>query len=94
MAQQKKTNPKDKPIGKKPVGKKHIINPRYKNTFWTIIIVVILTIFFIVNNTKSVQERGPYPPNYASAKGSIQKAIIDSRISFILPTKDVNDTNK
>jgi hypothetical protein len=94
MAQQKKIISKDKPIGKKPIEKKHIINPRYKNTFWTIITVIILTIFFIVNNTRSVQERGPYPPNYASAKGSIQKAIIDSRIGFIIPNKDVNETNK
>ena len=94
MAQQKKANPKDKPIGKKPVEKKHLINPRYKNTFLTIILVVVLTIFFIVNNTKSVQERGPYPPNYTSATGSIQKTIIDSRISFIIPNKNANDTNK
>lgn len=94
MAQPKKVSLKDKPIGKKPIEKKHLINPRYKNTFWTIFMVVVLTIFFIVNNTKSVQERGPYPPSYASPKGSIQKAIIDSRISFILPTTDVNDTNK
>lgn len=94
MAKQKKVNPKDKPIGKKTVEKKHIINPRYKNTFWTIVIMIILTFFFIVNNTKSVQERGPYPPNYVSPKGTIQKAIVDSRINFIIPSKEVNDTNK
>ena len=94
MAQQKKVNLKDKPIGKKPVEKKHLINPRYKNTVWTIILVVVLTVFFIVNNTKSVQERGPYPPNYASSKGTIQKAIVDSRIGFVIPNKDVNETNK
>ena len=94
MAQQKKVNPKDKPIGKKPIEKKHIINPRYKNTFWTIVIVVILTIFFIVNNTKSVQERGLYPPNYVSPAGTFQKAIVDSRIRFIIPNKEVNATNK
>ena len=88
MAQQKKVSPKDKPIGKKPVEKKHIINPRYKNTFWTIVIVVVLTIFFIVNNTKSVQEGGPYPPNYNSPKGVTSKPIIDSRIGFIIEAKD------
>lgn len=94
MAQQKKVNLKDKPIGKKPVEKKHLINPRYKNTFWTIVIVVVLTIFFVINNTKSVQERGTYPPNYVSPKGTIQKAIVDSRISLIIPSKEVNETNK
>jgi hypothetical protein len=94
MAQQKRTISKDKPIGKKQIEKKHIINPRYKNTFWTIITVIVLAIFFIVNNTRSVQERGPYPPNYNSSKGSIQKAIVDSRIGFIIPNNDVNETNK
>ena len=94
MAQQKKVNPKDKSIGKKPVEKKHLINPRYKNTFWTIVIVFVLTIFFIVNNTKSVQERGSYPPNYVFPKGTIQKAIVDSRINLIIPGKEVSATNK
>ncbi len=92
MAQQK-IRPKDKPIGKKPEEKKHLINPRYKNTVWTVVIMVVLTIFFIVNNTKSVQERGPYPPNYTSPTGSIQKAIIDSRISFVIPSQDSNEKN-
>jgi hypothetical protein len=94
MAQQKKVNQKDKPIGKKPEVKKHLIDPRYQNTFWTVLIVIVLTIFFIVNNTKSVQEHGPYPPNYNSAKGTIQQAIIDSRIGFIIPNKDLNEKNK
>ena len=56
--------------------------------------MIILTIFFVVNNTRSVQERGSYPPNYTSSKGSIQKAIVDSRIGFIIPNKDVIETNK
>lgn len=92
MAQQK-NRPKDKPIGKKPEEKKYLINPRYKNTVWTAAIVVVLTIFFIVNNTKSVQERGQYPPNYTSPTGSIQKTIVDSRISFIIPNQDSNEKN-
>jgi len=93
MAQQK-IKPKNRPIGKKPVEKKHLIDPRYQNTLWTVVIVIILTIFFIVNNTKSVQERGPYPPNYTSPNRTIQHVIIDLRISFIIPSKDVNDTTK
>ncbi len=88
MAQQKKVNAKEKPIGKKTEEKKHLINPRYKNTVWTIIIVIVLTIFFIVNNTKSVQERGMYPPNYNSPKGAIPKSFIDSRINFVIEGKD------
>lgn len=88
MAQQKKINTKEKPANKKPEEKKHLINPRYQNTVWTVVIVVVLTIFFIVNNTKSVQDRGPYPPNYNSPKGVISKQLIDSRVSFIIEGKD------
>ena len=94
MTKKKKTNLKDKPIGKKTEEKKHLINPKYANTFWTIVVLVILTIFFIVNNTKSVQERGPYPPNYGSSKDSIQKTMIDSRINFTEPGKDLNEIKK
>lgn len=88
MAQQKKVYQKEKQSSKKIEDKKPFINPRYKNTIWTIVFVVILTIFFIVNNTKSVQAQGPYPPNYHSAKGTIPTTIIDSRISFITEGKD------
>ena len=90
MAQQKKVNSKDKPIGKKPEQKKPLIDPRYKNTFWTVVTVVILIIFFIINNTKSVQEKGPYPPNYNAPKDSIPKTIVDSRISLITSSTDSN----
>lgn len=91
MAQQKKINSKEKLTSKKPEEKKHFINPRYHNTVWTAVIVVVLTIFFIVNNTKSVQERGPYPPNYNSPKGEISKQFIDSRIGLITESKDSSD---
>lgn len=93
MAKQK-NRPKNRPIGKKPVEKKHLIDPKYKNTFWTTVFIIVLVIFFIVNNTRSVPERGPYPPNYTSSKETIQKSIIDSRISFVAPKEAVNDTNK
>lgn len=61
----KNTAQKERNIGKQVQSpKKHLIDPQYKNTFWTIIFLVILTIFFIVNNTRDVPEEGPYPPNY------------------------------
>jgi len=44
--------------------KKPLINPRYKNLVTTISIIAIIAIFFIVNNSKSEPEQGPYPPNY------------------------------
>jgi hypothetical protein len=61
---QKKTNVRERQIGKKPQEKKYLIDPRYKSLFWTVLIVVILIIFFIINNTRQVPEGGPYPPYY------------------------------
>jgi uncharacterized integral membrane protein len=62
---QKKKKPKSRQIGKTRVPqKKPLIDPKYKNTVWTIIIIVILAIFFIINNTKPVPDQGPYPPGY------------------------------
>lgn len=87
MAQQKL---KQKPIGKKPIENKPLINPKYKNTFWTIVVLIVMTVFFIVNNTKSVPERGPYPPNYNSFIDSIPKYAIDPRVNFITSTEDSN----
>ncbi len=79
---QKKGKPKERQIGKKPPEKKPLINPRYKNTFWTIVVLVILLIFFIVNNTRSVPEHGPYPPNYNSAANSKPDTAIDPRLQM------------
>lgn len=61
---QKRIKPKERQIGKKVPEKKHLIDPRYKNTFWTGVVLVILLIFFIVNNTRETPARGPYPPGY------------------------------
>lgn len=66
---QKKNKPKTRQIGKTAVSqKKPLIDPRYKNTVWTIVILIVLIIFFIVNNTRSVPEHGPYPPGYNPQK--------------------------
>ena len=63
MAKQK---PRERQIGKKDKvpGKKPLIDPRYKNVFWTTVTIVVLLIFFIVNNTRDVPESGPLPPAY------------------------------
>jgi uncharacterized integral membrane protein len=66
---QKKNKQKPRQIGRTTVAqKKPLINPRYKNTVWTVVIVVILSIFFIVNNTRNVPESGPYPPTFNPQK--------------------------
>lgn len=88
MTKQKKTSKKEKPVFKKNEVKRHLINPRYKNTVWTIIFFIVLTIFFIVNNTKSVPDRGPYPPNYNSAKGEIKSQPVDPRVDLIKKSSD------
>jgi hypothetical protein len=55
---------KERKFGTQKPEKKPLIDPKYKNTIWTIVFLAILVIFFIVNNTRSVPEEGPYPPNY------------------------------
>jgi len=67
---QKKSKPKSRQIGKTTVSEKKppLINPKYKNTFWTIVFLVVLIIFFIINNTRAVPEHGPYPPGFNPQK--------------------------
>lgn len=55
---------KERKIGKSETGKKPLIDPRYKNLIWTTVTVIILVIFFIINNTRTEPEQGPYPPYY------------------------------
>jgi len=59
MAKKKKAQ-----IGKNVQQKKHLIDPKYKNTIWTTIFLIIMIIFFIINNTNEPAEQGPYPPDY------------------------------
>ena len=66
MAKNKQTK-KHRQIGKTKVEKKPLIDPKYKNTFWTVLFLIILVIFFIVNNTRPEPEHGPYPPGYKPA---------------------------
>jgi uncharacterized integral membrane protein len=67
MAKKKQKN-RQRQIGKTKVEKKPLIDPKHKNTFWTVLILIILLIFFIVNNTRDVPEQGPYPPGYKPAQ--------------------------
>lgn len=62
MAQ--KNRKKERQIGKPIEPEKHLIDPKHKNTIWTIVILVILIVFFIINNTREVPDHGPYPPGY------------------------------
>lgn len=78
----KKGKPRERQIGKKRTAKKPLINPKYKNTFWTVLVIVILLIFFIVNNTRSVPKQGPYPPSYNPAAQPKPDTAIDPRLQM------------
>ena len=67
MAQKKNNNIKERQIGKNFPVKKPLIDPRYKNTVWTVFFLIILLVFFIMNNTIQVAEKGPYPPTFNSS---------------------------
>jgi hypothetical protein len=68
----KPSKPRQREIGRTRKEKKHLIDPRYKNLFWTVVFVVVLTIFFIINNTRKTPESGPYPPGYDAGKQQSQ----------------------
>lgn len=63
---QKKNKTKEPVYGKKEPVKKTSVYSKYKNTIWTVIVLVILLIFFIINNTKDEPSEGPLPPNYSA----------------------------
>ena len=55
------------PIGKqasKQVEKKPDFYTKHKSTFWTVLVLIVLTVFFIINNTRKIPDQGQYPPNY------------------------------
>lgn len=70
MAKKNNIN-RERKIGKQVVDKKPGMDPKLKSTIWTVITVVILIIFFVVNNTRTEPEEGPYPPNYTPAQNNI-----------------------
>lgn len=62
--QTKSSYPIGKQAGKTEIKKDPDFYHKHKSTIWTVIIVVVLTIFFIINNTREVPAEGSYPPNY------------------------------
>lgn len=43
---------------------KPFINPKHKNLIYTLAFVGVFLIFFVINNSGSEPEQGPYPPGY------------------------------
>ena len=64
---------RDRKIGKQVIEKKPGMDPKLKSTIWTVITVIILIVFFIVNNTRTETEEGPYPRNYVPPQSSSVK---------------------
>ncbi len=62
---------RERKIGKQVIEKKPRFDPKLKNTIWTVIIIVTLLVFFIINNTRTEPEEGPYPPNYTPSQVNI-----------------------
>jgi cytochrome c biogenesis protein CcmG/thiol:disulfide interchange protein DsbE len=56
--------PKERKIGTKQPVNKPLIDPKYKNLIFTGVLIVVIAIFFIVNNSRNEPSQGPYPPNY------------------------------
>jgi peroxiredoxin len=78
--------PRDRKIGTKQPEKKTLIDPRYKNLVYTIITIVVIAVFFVINNSRSEPEQGPYPPGYNEKSEAVSQEIIAPE--FILTSTD------
>jgi hypothetical protein len=59
-----------KQVGKQESQKESDFYHKHKSTIWTIIVLVALMIFFIINNTREIPDEGPFPPNYIQRESS------------------------
>jgi len=73
MAKKNKIINRERKIGKQVIEKKPGMDPKLKSTIWTVITIIVLVVFFIVNNTRTEPEEGPYPPNYIPAQSNSNK---------------------
>jgi len=73
MAKKNNNTNRERKIGKQVITKKPLIDPKLKNTIWTILTIIVLLIFFIINNTRTEPEEGPYPPNYTPLQSDSTK---------------------
>lgn len=58
---------------------------KYKNRIYTGVFLVVVLVLFIVNNSESEPEHGPYPPNYVPASNT---NVLKPAPDFTLPTHD------
>lgn len=54
--------------------RKPLIDPKYKSFVNLVIFLALALIFFIINNTRTEPESGPYPPDYN--KESVESRLV------------------
>jgi hypothetical protein len=65
MAKKSKSVAKEKKIGTTIVSKRSFWSyKKNRSRVYTLIILLVMLYFFIVNNTKYEPKEGPYPPGY------------------------------
>lgn len=65
MAKKSKSLVKEKKIGTTIVSKRSFWSyKKNRSRVYTLIILLVMLYFFIVNNTKDEPKEGPYPPGY------------------------------
>ena len=64
MAKKNNNINRERKIGKQVIEKKPGMDPKLKSRIWTVITIIVLLAFFIINNTRTEPAEGPYPPNY------------------------------
>jgi hypothetical protein len=83
MAQKRNSTVKERQIGKNVIAKKPLIDPRYKNTIWTVVFLVVMLFFFIMNNTGQSTERGPYPPTFNPSNHDQPSKKVGSELDLV-----------
>ena len=53
MAKKNNNINRERKIGKQVIEKKPGMDPKLKSTIWTVITIIVLVVFFIVNNTRT-----------------------------------------
>ncbi len=90
---QKNNKKTERKIGTQQTERKLLINPKYKNMIYTGMFLAVVLVFFVINNTQSEPNQGPYPPNYDPAQVQAQMGPTEAP-NFSLPSATDGKTVK